>query len=306
MAMFAPLDAGPLAHVRHFELRVGGAEANTAVGLARLGHTAGWISRVGDDGPGRAILHELRGAGLDLSRVKVDPRRQTGLFVKEILAFEKTRVYYYRRESAASALSPEDVDADYVRSARWVHLTGITPALSASARAAVERTLALAREAGIPVSFDPNLRLKLWTLEEARQVLLPLMAQCSVVLAGDEELALLMDTEEPRELAARTLALGTPMVVIKQAAKGALVATATAETQVPAFRVERIVDTIGAGDGFNAGFIAARLRGLDAAEAARWGHAAACQVLGVRGDWEGLPSLEELQAFLEGRGQTMR
>jgi len=301
MALMAPLEAGPFTHARHFELRVGGAEANTGIGLVRLGVSCGWISRLGDDGLGRAVLHDLRGAGLDVSQVKIDPTRPTGLFLKELLGFQRTRIYYYRRGSAASALSPEDLDPEYVRSSRWVHLSGITPALSASARAAVERAFELARGAGIPVSFDPNLRLKLWSLDEARAVLRPMMAQADVVLAGDEELALLVDSEDEGEMVRRAWALGMRMLVVKQGGRGALVVTHDGEVRVPAFPVEQIVDTVGAGDGFNAGFIAARLRGLDVTEAARWGHGVAVHVLGIRGDWEGLPTLDELQAFLAGR-----
>jgi len=301
MALFAPLEALPLAHVRRFELRVGGAEANTGIALVRLGVSCGWISRLGDDGLGRAVLRELRGEGLDVSRVTLDPARPTGLYVKELLPFQQSRVYYYRRGSAASALSPDDVDPDYLRGARWLHLTGITPALSPSARAAVERAFELARELGIPTSFDPNLRLKLWTLEEARAVLLPMLARADVVLAGDEELALLMGEEDEERALAGARALGMPTLVVKQGGKGALVATEAGELRVPAFPVEQIVDTIGAGDGFDAGFIAARLGGLDLAEAARWGHAVAAHALGVRGDWEGFPTLAELRAFLAGR-----
>src|ERR671934_1813319 len=156
LALFAPTTAEPLRYARQFELRWGGAECNFAIALTRLGLRCGWQSLLGDDELGRLILQGARGEGVDVSRVRLVAGHPTGLYLKQFVA-GTTQVFYYRKGSAASTLGPEDLDLDYFKSARWLHLTGITPALSASCRAAVERAFELAADYSLSVSFDPNL-----------------------------------------------------------------------------------------------------------------------------------------------------
>jgi 2-dehydro-3-deoxygluconokinase len=129
LAMFSPLSAEPLRYARQFELRWGGAECNFAIALTRLGIRTGWISRLGEDELGRMVLQGTRGEGVDVSRVRLLPSHPTGLYLKQFVA-GSTEVFYYRRGSAASTLGPEDLEPAYFAAARWVHLTGITPALS--------------------------------------------------------------------------------------------------------------------------------------------------------------------------------
>jgi 2-dehydro-3-deoxygluconokinase len=306
MALFAPREAGPLRYVTDFRLKFGGAETNFATALVRLGLSAGWISRLGDDALGRLIAHHLGGEGLDLSRLIVDPEAPTGLYVKELSAVGESTVYYYRRGSAASRLSPDDVDAGYIREARWLHVTGITPALSESCRATVEHAIELARSAGVSVSFDPNLRLKLWTVERAREVLLPIMERCTVLLGGAEELARLLRVERPAEAADWALERGLELVAVKLGREGALVATADERRIVPAYVVPAVVDAIGAGDGFDAGLVAGRLKGWDAWRSAELANAVGAHALMVQGDYEGYPTLEEAEAFMAGRARVTR
>ena len=306
MALFAPREAGPLRYVTDFRLKFGGAETNFATALVRLGLSAGWISRLGDDALGRLIAHHLRGEGLDLSRLIVDPEAPTGLYVKELSAVGESTVYYYRRGSAASRLSPDDLDAAYIREARWLHVTGITPALSESCRATVEHAIELARSAGVSVSFDPNLRLKLWTVERAREVLLPIMERCTVLLGGAEELARLLRVERPVEAADWALERGLELVAVKLGQEGALVATADERRIVPAYVVPAVVDAIGAGDGFDAGLVAGRLKGWDAWRSAELANAVGAHALMVQGDYEGYPTLEEAEAFMAGRARVTR
>ena len=134
MAVMAPKEAGPLRYVPDYRLRMAGAESNLAAGLCRLGHSAGWISRLGDDEMGRFVLNSVRAEGVDTCAVKTDGAHRTGLMLKETGSGE-TRVYYYRENSAASHLSPEDLEEEYLHSARIIHLTGITPVLSGSCEA---------------------------------------------------------------------------------------------------------------------------------------------------------------------------
>src|SRR3954447_18054773 len=192
MALFAPRETGPLRYVADFRLKLGGTESNFAIALARLGIDVGWLSLAGDDELGRFIAHNIRGEGVDVSRIVTDPEAPTGLYVKEISAVGDTTVYYYRRGSAASRMTPDDLDVDYLTGARWLHVTGITPALSESCHQAIHRAIDIASEAGLQISFDPNMRLKLWSVERAREVMWPILRRCTILLGGMEELSLLV------------------------------------------------------------------------------------------------------------------
>ena len=300
LALFAPTTAEPLRYARQFELRWGGAECNFAIALSRLGLRAGWQSLLGDDELGRLILNGARGEGVDVSRVRLVAVRPTGLYLKQFVA-GTTQIFYYRAGSAASTLGPDDLDPSYLESARWLHLTGITPALSPSCRAAVERAVELASELGLTLSFDPNLRLKLWTIEQARDVLIPLMQRCAVLLAGEEELLPLLGLASREETVRAVLSWGRPTLALKLGAEGALVASQTERHAVPGLEVPTIVDTVGAGDGFDAGFVAGQLMGWDLRASAELGNAVGASAVGGRGDFEGYPTLAEAQAMLEGR-----
>ena len=300
LALFAPLSADPLRYVRQFELRWGGTECNVAIALTRLGISCGWQSLLGDDELGRLILQGARGEGVDVSRVRLVPGLPTGLYLKQFVAGQ-TQVFYYRAGSAASTLGPDDLDPDYFRSARWVHLTGITPALSDSCRAAVDRAFDLAEQLGLPVSFDPNLRLKLWSVEQARQVLTPYMRRCDVLLAGEEELLPLLDAPDRAAAVETVLGWGKPLLALKLGAEGALVASRDERLLLPGLPVSQIVDPVGAGDGFDAGFIAGQLMGWDLARSAELGNIVGASAVGVKGDFEAYPTLAEAEAVLAGR-----
>ncbi|MGE3271313.1 MAG: sugar kinase [Chloroflexota bacterium] len=306
MALFTPRETGPLRYVPEFRLKMGGTESNVAIALARLGISVGWFSRLGDDELGRFIVHNVRGEGVDTSRVIVDPDAQTALYLKEISAVGDTTVYYYRRGSAASRMEPSDLDVAYLTGARWLHVTGITPALSESARQTVEQAIELARAAGLEVSFDPNLRLKLWTAEQAMSVMLPLIRRSTMLLGGMEELSVLLQVKTPDAAADWALEQGVSTVVVKLGADGALVATADERRTIPPFVIPRVVDTVGAGDGFDAGFIAARLLGRDPWQAAELGNVVGAHALMVEGDYEGYPTLAEAEAFMAGRARIAR
>jgi 2-dehydro-3-deoxygluconokinase len=305
MALFSPTTAEPLRFARQFELRWGGAEVNFAIALTRLGLQAGLLSLLGDDEMGRLILHGARGEGVDVSRVQLLAGRRTGLYLKQFVA-GRTEVFYYREGSAASRLGPDDLDPEYFRQARWLHLTGITAALSDSCLAALWRALDLAEQYGLTISFDPNMRFKLWSLAEARAALTPLMQRCDVLLAGEEELLPLLGLTE-REAAIQTvLGWRRPMLALKLGAEGALIATPTERVISPGLVLEQIVDPVGAGDGFDAGFVAGQLMGWDLAASARLGNIVGASALGIRGDFEAYPTLAEAQAWLEARPNVAR
>jgi len=182
--------SGPMREATTFRRHIAGAESNVAIGLSRLGHTAGWFSRVGDDEFGRAVAFRIRGEGVDTSHVLHDTHASTGMVVRERREAGPIEQVYYRAGSAASRMSAADLDPAYLADARFVHLTGITPALSASCRETVFAAAEMARAAGVTVVLDPNYRSKLWDKTEARSVMRDLAARCDLLLPGMDGMAI--------------------------------------------------------------------------------------------------------------------
>lgn len=298
MILMNPESSGPLKYINRFTKQIGGAESNFSIGVVRLGHSAGWISRVGDDEFGKYIVAFIRGEGVDTSQVKFDPGAPTGLYFKERREYGESKVYYYRRGSAASRLSPEDLDPSYIGSAKFLHITGITPALSESCLRAVKEAVKIAKSRGVKVSLDPNIRLKLWSKERAREVIMELAAQADIVLPGQSEGAILVGETEPEKIAAKFLDLGVETVVIKLGKQGAYYACSAESKLVPGYPIEKIVDPIGAGDGFAAGFIAGLLKGYSLKEAVKLANAVGALATTVTGDVEGLPTMDEVAVFI--------
>lgn len=294
MGLFSAASIGALSHVDSFRLGMGGAESNVAIGLARLGVAATWIGRVGADEVGDLVRRELLAEGVAL-RMRVDDTAPTGMMVKNRRTANHTRVLYYRAGSAGSHLAPEDVDADLVGGADILHVTGITPALSASAAAAIDRAIDVAHEAGVPVSFDVNHRSALWSTDRASGVYRSIAARASIVFAGLDEARMLVDddNDDAPRLASAIAALGPREVIVKLGHRGCHALIDGASFTVPAIRVD-VVDTVGAGDAFVAGYLAERLGGSPPeARLATAVQAGAFACLGL-GDWESLPTRSDL------------
>jgi 2-dehydro-3-deoxygluconokinase len=305
MALFAAADVGPLRHARRMTLGAAGAESNVAIGMRRLGYRASWIGRVGDDELGQLVLARIRAEDVDVSGATVDGGAPTGLMVKEHRTAGVSRVHYYRRGSAGSRLAPEDVDAGRIAAARVLHVTGITPALSASAHAAVEHAVAAARGAGTLVSLDFNYRSALWRAEEARGVLRDLTARADLVFAGEDEAELVVGGVSAGDAAAALAALGPRHAVVKRGEHGAVAVVDGAAVEAPAVGV-RAVDPVGAGDAFVAGYLAAVLDGAAPAECLRLGCAVGAFAVTVPGDWEGFPTRSELGLLERAAGTVVR
>ena len=308
LASFVASDAGPLAEARTYTRHIAGAEANVAVGLARLGHDVTYIGRAGSDGFGTAIVRALRGEGVDVRHLTIDSAR-TGVMFRERRVLGALDVVYHRAGSAGSRLTPQDVDravdAGVFDGVRWLHLTGITPALSDSARAATMRALQAGREAGATVSFDVNLRRRLWSDAEAAPVVRELASRVDVVLGSTDELALVADIDpdaDPEVLVAAVAANGPGTVVAKLGRDGALGREGEACVAEPGIAVAHVVDPVGAGDAFCAGFIAGRVDGVDLATALRMGNACGALAVAASGDQSGLPDRDELARLLAGAG----
>jgi 2-dehydro-3-deoxygluconokinase len=289
---------GPLAETTLFERHIAGAEANMAVGLARLGHRVAYIGRVGGDGFGTAIVRKLRGEGVKVGGLIVDDAAPTGMMIRERRGLGSAHVLYYRAGSAGSRLGPADVDAaaHLFEGARWLHLTGITPALSPTARAAVERAIVLAREARLTISLDLNLRRKLWSDAEAALVLRDLATRVDVVMGDEDEVRVVTGSTASGDALVR--ALGASTSIVKLGPDGAAAADANHTVRVDAVAVANVVDPVGAGDAFAAGYIAATLEGKPLDEALRVANACGAAALTVVGDMGGLLDRRELDRLL--------
>jgi 2-dehydro-3-deoxygluconokinase len=288
MAVFAGAGPGPLRVGSALRFTFAGAESTVAIGVARLGHPAVWVGRVGADDHGRIIQGQLRAEGLDPCGVHVDPEAPTALLVRQARTADQTRVSYRRAGSAGSRLSPADLPEQRIASAAVLHVTGITPALSASAAAAVDAAVAMARRAGVTVSFDVNYRSALWDPGTAGPVLRKLAGQADVVFGGPDELALIT-AAGPEEL----LAHGVSEVVVKDGPRGCWAATADGTWDCPARQVT-VVDPVGAGDAFAAGYLSGRLDGLPLDGRLERATVLGAVCVATLGDWEGLPQRDEL------------
>ena len=294
MGLFRAAELGGLADVESARIGTGGADSNVAIGLSRLGIPAVWVGRVGADGLGRRVVQDIRGQGVD-ARPTVDPDHPTGLMIKEKRTPHTTKVWFYRSGSAGSRLQPADIDRELIETAALVHVTGITASISESGRQAVHAVLDVARAAGVPVSFDVNHRRALWPTGDAAPVYREIAASADVIFAGDDEAALLLGlpVDDVAGLVDGMRALGPSTAVLKRGASGSVASQGGPLVSHPALEVP-VVDTVGAGDAFVAGFLAARLRGegLDAClSLATAAGAFAC--LGW-GDWESMPRMDEL------------
>lgn len=298
MVLFNPDSTGPLRYVHNFNKSIAGAESNVAIALARLGHEVGWFSKLGDDEFGRYIKAVIRGEGVDVSRISIDSERSTGLLFKERFAHVNPNVYYYRKNSAASNITIEDLDLDYIKSAKILHVTGITLALSNTARETVYKAIEVAKSNNVLISFDPNIRLKLWNIEEAKPIIMDIMKMTDIVFPGKEEGKLLLGTDEPKEIGRFFLNMGCKIVATKLGKEGCYIASRENEELVAGYIVEKPEDTVGAGDGFAAGFLSGILRNLNLRECGQLANAVGAMATLVRGDMEGFPTLQQVKKYM--------
>ncbi|MFG3248676.1 sugar kinase [Streptomyces sp. NPDC048187] len=296
MAAMAPPPPHALDTADSLRLSVAGAESNVAMYLADLGLPVSWLSAVGDDALGRRVRAAVARAGVDVSGVRTDPARPTGLLLKDPGA-AGTRVHYYRQGSAASALGADVLDDERIGAAALLHLTGVTPALSPSCRALVERALHTppARRAHT-VSFDVNHRPALWPPDTAPSVLRDLADRADIVFVGLDEAQELWG-EHLTEADVRRLLSGPRVLVVKDGGRGATAFTERAVCTVPALATE-VVEPVGAGDAFAAGFLAGLWSGTDLTRALRLGHLTAASALKVVGDHGPLPDADTVGAML--------
>ena len=297
----APLSVGSSVHATF-----AGAESNVAIALARLGHPVRFVTLFGDDPFGRSIAKTLRGEGVDTSAIRFSPAHPTGLLIKNRRPGDEPEVFYYRTTSAFAHAAPDTFDPALWRSATAVYLTGITPALSPSCRDLFRHVIADAKAHNIPIWLDPNYRAKLWTKDAFRDTLTAVLPDLDAILPGLPEAEILTDTTDPDEAAHRLRAAGVKNIILKTGPHGATAYTPQGRNTAPPLPVSHVIDPIGAGDAFAAGYLTAHLDGLPPKDSLHRAHALAAAVVQTRGDWEGLPTRAELERILSQNREASR
>ncbi len=270
MAEFSELPDGPPGH---YLAGFGGDTSNCAIAAARQGARVGYLTALGEDSFGDAFIDLWRREGVDCQHVRRDPNGHTAVYFISH-GSDGHRFSSLRRGSAAGRITSDTIPEAYIAGARVLHVSGISQAISDSACDAVFHAVEVARRHDTQVSYDLNLRLSLWPLTRARAVTEATAALADFVLTNAEEGAQLTGLDETEAVADHYLALGPSVVVVKNGAEGALVATAEAQVTIPGHKVEA-VDASGAGDTFDGAFLTETLRGADPIAAARYANAAA-------------------------------
>jgi 2-dehydro-3-deoxygluconokinase len=295
MITFNPNSTGPMRYVSSFERKVGGAELNFAIGCSRLGLKTGWVSCLGNDEFGRYIYNFVRGEGIDVSHVKLVDGYPTSLNFKEIMEDGSGRTFYYRTNSPTTELTMDTLDENYIKNAKVLHITGVFPAVDQKKNVnLIKHAISLSKKHGLLVSFDPNIRLKLWSREEAKTALTDYLPYVDIFLTGIEEAELLLGTSNPTEIIEKCKSLGISHVAIKQGENGSTGYYNGEQMEAPAIPAKKVVDTVGAGDGFDCGFIYGVLNNWNLEKTLRFANTIGSMVVSVSGDNEGLPYYEDI------------
>jgi 2-dehydro-3-deoxygluconokinase len=307
MTMFIANEPGYLHEINQFTRELAGAETNVAIGLARLGLRSGWASKVGNDAFGKFIIERLKNENVDIEHVLLDDQHPTGFQLKSKVLTGDPEVQYFRKGSAASHLTIEDFNQDYFILAKHLHITGIPLAISETARDFAKHVLRFMKKNGRSVSFDPNLRPSLWgSQEEMIEQINEIAFQANYVLPGITEGEILTGYKQPRDIASFYLDKGVELVVIKLGEEGAFYKTSLDEGTIPGFKVEKVIDTVGAGDGFAVGVISGLIENLSIREAVIRGNAIGALAVQSPGDNDGYPIKKQLENYIKNNLQGVK
>ncbi|WP_066891710.1 sugar kinase [Clostridium nigeriense] len=300
MAMFTAEEEGPLDEVEVFRRSLAGAEVNVCTGLTRLGHKVTYVTKLGEDPLGMYVKKFLDREGIGTEFITFDPIYKTGTMLKSKVSSGDPITAYYRKGSAFSHMKKEDIDKINFDGVSLIHVTGIPPALSLSCREATYRLIERAKENNCYITFDPNLRPALWESEEVMiKVINELASKCDLILPGVSEGLVLTGSSEPEKIADFYQKLGVKDVIIKEGSKGAYVRSGSQSLRQEGFKVDKVVDTVGAGDGFAVGIISSKLEGLGLKESVIRANAIGAIQVTFVSDNEGLPTREELEEFIK-------
>lgn len=305
-AVFVARDIGRMRYCRDFTIRPGGAEATVAVGVQRLGFETAWVSALGEDEMGYYIRSLVAGEGVDVSRVTMVRGKPTAVFLRERLPGGDARHFYYRNDSAFANYTSTMLDEAFIASAEIVHLTGINPALSPNCHEASWRVIEIARAHGVKVSFDPNVRLALWSREDARNTLEPYLAAADVVFPGLEDMRMLYGQLNVKDALSRLQDLGCGNIAMKTGDGNVIVFADGRITELPVEKIACPVDLMGAGDAFAAGCLAGLLKQWDLPMSAKLGILVAGLAIQMPGNIEAMPTRREVELKMYGRADWKR
>jgi len=275
-----------------------GAPAIFIDAVARLGCSAGFIGAIGNDDFGKCILDRFKRDGVDSTYVKVLDNHTTAVAFVTYFSDGSRKFLYHIPYAAAGELSPNDVVTDYLRSAKFLHLMGSSLSVNESSREACYKAMRLVKEGGGKVTFDPNLRPELLSIEKIREMCQPVLQVCDVVMPSGDEARMLAGTEGSADDACKELLQRGPSIVaLKQGEKGSVIYTKDEKLIVPSFKVQEL-DPTGAGDCFGAGFVFGLLEGWDIEKIARFANAVGAMATTKKGPMEGAPTMEEVLEFM--------
>lgn len=278
----------------------GGDTSNAAISAARQGARVGYLTRLGADHFGDAFIDLWQSEGIDTSQVIRDPDYPTGIYF--VTHDENGHHFSYRRSnSAATRMHPGDFSADYIASAKILHVSAISQAISASAADTVFDAIEIARENDTKVAYDTNLRLSLWPERRARAVIHEAMRACHIALPSYDDATVLTGLEMPQDIVDFYLDLGAEVVVLKLGAKGCLVGKPEGSTAIEGMQVSSI-DANAAGDTFAGAFLAETARGRNYHGAAHYANTAAALSTQRQGAVTSIPSRDEVEALSQQSG----
>lgn len=298
MGLLIAQTEGTLDTVSGYSLAVAGAELNVAIGASRLGHKVTYMTKLGNDPFGKRIVHLLDESNIGNEFVSFSDTRPTGFMLKGRTSHGDPDIFYFRKGSAASTLDENNVEKIDMTKYSHIHLTGILPALSEECKRASFKLMEMAKANGLYISFDPNLRPQLWkTKQDMVETINKLASYADLVLPGQAEGKILMGSDDAKKINEFYLANGAKICVTKCGSDGAFVSTANENFMVHGYKVKHVVDTVGAGDGFATGVITGLMEGLSLKDAVTRGNAIGAIQVMSRGDNEGLPTPDKLNAF---------
>ncbi len=249
MIAMCPSKKGPIIFSDTFERKIGGgAELNVAIGCARLGLNVGWISRLGRDDFGKYILKTARGGeGIDVSQVEQVDGYNTSVYFREVLSDGASRSFYYRANSPTETLNISDINEEYFKESKILHITGVLPSINEHNREIILEAIKVAKKYNLIISFDPNIRLKMWTKKEARNFINKILPDVDILLVGDEEIEVLLGHNDIKTAIKDFHDYGIETVVVKRGAKGAIASDGYNIYEVDGIKPRALVDTVGGG-----------------------------------------------------------
>lgn len=291
---------GTFSEVETYTRGLAGAELNFSVGITRLGHKISYMTRLGQDVYGKYIMEFIQKEGINSEHIIWDEQHLTGSYLKFKALKGDPAIAYFRKGSAASYLCRDDVEQINFSKVKMLHITGISAGISKSCCDACKYAIKKAKEKGVFVSFDTNIRKALWDSEEQlRNTLNEIAESCDMILPGIEEGRFLTRLNNPEEIADFYMKKGVKVVIIKLGEDGAYYKTGQKQGIVAGFKVDHVVDTVGAGDAFAAGIVSGLLEGLPLEKAIERGNAMGAIIITSKGDNDILPTKQQLEDFLK-------